>query len=69
MHFDRLVGDGKRVALSIGWIGLALSVVAVPMLWLCYGDVIIYIVIYVYGKKFATYWLILVIIACRKWTL
>lgn len=69
MDFARLVGsriDGIRVALTIGWIGVALSVIAVPLLWICYGDVIIYIVIYVYGSNIAKVWLFFITIACRK---
>lgn len=70
MDFNRRVVsnriDGKMVQLVIGWIGFALSVVAVPLLWICYGDVIIYIVINVYGPEITTIWLFHIIIACRK---
>lgn len=70
MDSDRLVGnrfDERMVASIIGWIGIALSVIAVPLLWICYGDVILYIVVYVYGSKFARIWLIFIIIACREY--
>lgn len=58
--------DGKLVQLVIGWIGIVLSMIAVPWLWFCYGDIILYIIIYEYGKEYARVWIYFIIIACRK---
>lgn len=58
--------DGKLVTLAIGWIGLALSMIGVPMLWYCYGDTILFIIVYIYGQKYAKIWLSQIIIACCK---
>lgn len=59
---------GKIVALIIGWIGLALSAIGVPLLWFCYGDAILYIVIIGYDNDAdrVKIWLIYIIIACGK---
>lgn len=58
--------DAKMVTLVIGWIGLALSTVGMTLLWYCYGDNIVFVVVYVYGQKYAKIWLTHIIIACGK---
>lgn len=53
----------ERAAVIIGWIGLVLSSIGVPLLWFGYGDKILYVVLFIYGTNFTKIWLLHIILA------